>query len=201
MKLLLLPFFIFFANLDLKAQLELSIGYGQRGGADGISLYAAYNFPLTPKLYTKTQLGYKQLYQGAKTLVPGASIKIRTWELHQLLSWQAVQNKKYTFNPAIGISYRLSKWKGEMKPPLDQNPIRYAAIYKRNGDLFEIVSISGLNYQEYSFNAFGYSLQLQSQFRLSYKTSLLITPFLESDFDWFQTVVGCYVGIAYKFNK
>lgn len=84
-----------------------------------------------------------------------------------------------------------------MVEPLNTLPMRAWIISTRDGN-FIIVSNSEDNYKEYAPNNFGFSFQLQSQFRLNDRVWFHITPFLEPDYDRSQNTGGCYVGLILK---
>lgn len=127
-------------------------------------------------------------------------MKVYIFELHQTLSYEVVKHKKYIFKPNIGFNYRFYHWKGEMVPPLDAYRIRAWVIGLRNKEYFVLSSntADGKTMQEYSPNNFGYSIQLQNQFRLNEKLWLHVTPFMEPDYDRSQNTGGCYVGVIFK---
>lgn len=190
---------IFFNLLTFSAfaQLEISTGYAvNRNYADGVPLHIGYDFNIKGRWFTKSQLGFKYLYYYNDFV--DATMKVRTWEIHQTFSYELIKKNKYILKPNIGLNYRFYKWKAQMKPPLD-DPYnsRGWIIGVREGN-FYISSTSDNAYREYTPNNLGFSIQIQNQFRLSNKTWLHITPFIEPDYDRSQNTGGCYVGVVFK---
>lgn len=196
MKEIILLLYLAFSSLKLSAQLEISTGYTvDRNLADGIPIQLAYDFNIKNRLFTKSQIGFKYLFHYNDFV--GATLKQHVYEVHQTLSYEIVKRKKYILKPNIGLNYRFFKWKGQMVEPLNSLPIRAWVIGTRKGN-FILVSEDEGAYKEYSVNNFGFTIQLENQFRLSEKIWLHITPFLEPDYDRSQNVGGCYVGIIFK---
>ena len=191
-----LLFILFFYSKDAFAQLEITTGYAtNRNYADGIPLHIAYDFKLTNKLFTKSQIGFKYLYHFNDFV--GATMKVTIWEFHQTISYELIKKKKYILKPNIGLNYRFYKWQAEMVEPLNTLPGRALVIGVRNGN-FSISSKTGDSYKEYTPNNAGFSFQIQNQFRLNDKLWLHITPFLEPDYDRSQNTGGCYIGLIFK---
>lgn len=194
----------FFATLlltlccsDALAQWEFSTGYAvNKNDADGAPINLAYDFKIKNRLFTKSQFGYKYLYRFNDFV--GAKLKVSIIELHQTLSYEVIKKRKYIFKPNIGINYRFYHWKGEMVPPLNTLPIRAWVIGLRNSEYFILESRDGKSKQKYDVNNFGFSVQLQNQFRLNKKLWMHITPFMEPDYDRSQNTGGVYVGAILK---
>ena len=179
------------------SQLELTTGYAiNKELADGAPLHVAYDFKLKNRLFTKSQVGYKYLYYFNDFV--GATMKVRIWEFHQTLSYEVIKHKKYILKPNLGVNYRFYKWKGEMAPPLNTVPGRAWVIGTREEEHFILESTTAGYYREYTPDTFGFSIQLQNQFRLNDNLWLHVTPFLEPDYDRYQNTGGCYVGIILK---
>jgi len=179
------------------SQLELTTGYAvNRNLADGAPLHVAYDLQLKNRLYTKSQIGFKYLYHYNDFV--GAKMKVRIWEFHQTLSFEVIRKKKYIFKPNLGINYRFYKWKGEMVPPINTAPGRAWVIGLRDNQNFVLESTTDGYYREYAPNNFGYSIQMQNQFRLNDKLWLHVTPFVEPDYDRSQNTGGCYAGLILK---
>lgn len=178
------------------SQLEITTGYAvNRNYADGPAVHVAYDFNIKGRWFTKSQLGFKSLFYYNDFV--GATMKVRTWELHQTFSYELVKKGRYVLKPNIGINYRFYKWKAQMKEPLNMLPIRSWVIGVRKGN-FSISSTSGDDYREYTPDNFGFSIQLQNQFKLNDRIWLHITPFIEPDYDRSQNTGGCYVGVILK---
>lgn len=194
----------FFATLlltlccsDALAQWEFSTGYAvNKKDADGAPINLAYDFKIKNRWFTKSQIGYKYLYNFNDFV--GATIKVSIFELHQTLSYEIIRKRKYIFKPNIGINYRFYHWKGEMVAPLNTLPIRAWVIGLRNSEYFILASRDGESKQKYHVNNFGFSFQLQNQFRINEKIWLHITPFIEPDYDRSQNTGGVYVGAILK---
>ena len=155
----------------------------------------AYDFRITDRWYTKTQIGYKYLHKFNDYV--GATLKVSISEIHQTLSYEIIQKKKYIFKPNIGINYRFYHWKGEMNPPFNTLPQRVWVIGTRNKNFILNSFDNGYN-NEYSVNNLGFSIQLQNQFKLSNKVWLHLTPFIEPDYDRSQNTGGLYIGLIFK---
>lgn len=188
-------FCLFFTKIF--AQVETSMGYAvNKRMADGIALNIGYDFKIKNRAYTKTQLGYKKLYHFNDFV--GIKINVSILEINQTLSYEIVKRNKYVLKPNLGISYRIYKWKTEMIPPLDQLPIRVYSIGFKNNENLQTINTSTQYKGEYNGTNFGFCIQLQNGFKLNNKTWLLITPFLEPDFDRIQNTGGCYIGLLLK---
>lgn len=198
MKLLIVLLSIFICNVNIViAQLELTSGYAiNRNLAGGAPIQIAYEFDVKENFFTKSQLGFKYLYRFNDFV--GATMKTYIWEFHQTISYEVIKKKKYIFKPNLGINYRFYKWAANMNEPLNTLPMRAWIIGLRNEELFIISNSTGENYKEYMPNNFGFSIQLQNQFKLSNKLWLHVTPFIEPDYDSSQNTGGCYVGVIFK---
>lgn len=178
------------------AQLEVSTGYAvNRNLLDGAPFQIAYDIRISNRLFTKPQIGYKYLYHFNDFV--GAKLKVSIIEVHQTVSYEVIVKRKYLLKPNIGINYRFYSWKGEMVRPLNSLPIRAYNIEFRDERL-SLVSTDAEHRDHYKTSNFGFTIQLQNQFRLSDKISLHITPFIEPDYDRTQNVGGCYVGIIFN---
>ena len=187
---------LLFTVLKSPAQLEITTGAAiNKNDADGIALNMAYDFRITDRWYTKTQIGYKYLHKFNDYV--GATLKVSISEIHQTLSYEIIQKKKYIFKPNIGINYRFYHWKGEMNPPFNTLPQRVWVIGTRNKNFILNSFDNGYN-NEYSVNNLGFSIQLQNQFKLSNKVWLHLTPFIEPDYDRSQNTGGLYIGLIFK---
>jgi hypothetical protein len=187
--LFVIPFFT-----SVSAQLEITSGYAvNQGPADGAPLHVAYDFKIKNRLFTKSQIGYKYLYHFNDYVA--ATLKTFSWELHQTISYQVIKKKKYVFKPNVGINYKFYRWRGKMKPPLNTLPIRALVMGIRNNRSLILESIDGRSHDEYNTAVFGFSFQLQNQFRINDRIWLHITPFMEPDYDGSQNTGGCYVGV------
>jgi hypothetical protein len=178
-------------------QIELSTGYAaNKRMADGAPIHIAYDIKLNNKLYTKFQIGYKHLYHFNDFV----NVKLRTSiiELHQTISYELVKTKRYILKPNLGLNYRFYKWKSEMEPPLDAYPYRRYVIWFRNNETLGVISTNTLYKDEYKVSNLGFTIQLQSQFKLNDNAWMHITPFLEPDYDRVQNTGGCYVGLIFK---
>jgi hypothetical protein len=179
-------------------QLELTTVYAvDKDYADGAPLYIAYDFRIKNRLFTKSQIGFKYLHHFNDFV--GATMEVRIWEFHQTLSYEVIKKKKYIFKPNFGINYRFYKWKGEMVPPLNTLPGWAWVIDIREEDHFILESTTEGSYREYAPNNWGFSIQLQNQFRVNDKIRLHVTPFLEPYYDREQnTGGGCHIGVILK---
>lgn len=188
-------FFCFFISQAF-SQLEITTGYAvNKNLADGLPIHVAYDLKIKNRLYTKSQIGYKYLYHFNDFV--GAVIKVSIVELHQTLSYEIIKKKKYVLKPNVGINYRFYRWKGEMKPPHNTLPQRVYILEFRD-DKLRLNSYDDGYSDEYDVNNFGFSFQLQNQFRLNNKLWIHITPFLEPDYDGIQNTGGCYIGVIFK---
>jgi opacity protein-like surface antigen len=178
------------------AQLEISTGIAvSKQNAVGVPIQVGYDFRVSDRFYTKTQVGFKYLYLFNGHV--GATLKITSYELHQTFSFVLVGKRRYVLKPNLGVNYRFSHWKGEMQPPYNTLPDRAWVMGLRNG-YFILTSYDNGYKEEYRVNNLGFSIQLQNQFRLNKKLWLHITPFIEPDYDRGQAIGGGYVGIILK---
>ena len=176
-------------------QMELSTGYAvNKNLADGAAIQVAYDIRVGSRFFTKPQIGYKSLYHYNDFV--GATLKVCIKELHETFSYQVIKHYKYIFQPNVGLNYRIYRWQGAMKPPYDVEPMRSWTIGTREG-IFKLSNESGETHQTYKANNFGFSIQLQNQFRINSRLWLHITPFMEPDYDGSQNTGGCYVGVIF----
>lgn len=147
------------------------------------------------RLYTKPQVGYKHLYHFNDFV--GAVLKVSIFELHQTVSYEVIKSKNYIFKPNVGVNYRFYRWKGKMKPPYETLPQRGYKVEFRD-DKLRLNSFDNGYSDEYKVNNFGFSFQLQNQFKINEKIWLHVTPFLEPDYDGTQNSGGCYLGVIFK---
>ena len=195
MKFFITLFFCFFIS-NAFSQLEITTGYAvNKNLADGVPIQVAYDLKIKNRLYTKPQVGYKYLYHFNDFV--GAVIKVSIWEFHQTLSYEIIKKKKYIFKPNVGINYRFYHWRGEMKPPHNTLPQR-AYILEFRDDKLRLNSYDDGYSDEYRVHNFGFSFQLQNQFKINDKIWIHITPFLEPDYDSSQNIGGCYIGVIFK---
>lgn len=175
--------------------MEVSTGYAvNKNLASGAPVHVAYDIRIKNRLFVKPQIGYKYLkYYNDFT---GGTIKGPIRELHQTLSYEVIKKNKYVFKPNVGVNYRWYHWQGEMHPPLNTLPERAWVIEFRDGWL-ELNSF-GRPRDEYRINNWGFTIQLQNQFKLTNKVWLHVTPFIEPDYDGIQNTGGCYVGVILK---
>jgi len=196
MKRLLATLLFIMCFSKLFAQWELSTGYAvDKNLADGAPIHLAYDFKIKNRLFTKSQIGYKYLYHFNDHV--GSTLKVSIIELHQTLSYEVVKKRKYILKPNAGINYRFYRWRGEMQPPLNTIPMRAEIISVRDG-AFILASTDAEARKTYRVNNFGFSFQLQNQFRISDKIWLHVTPFIEPDYDRSQNNGGCYIGVILK---
>lgn len=202
MRLHVLLFIFLFSGEIVYGQLELSTGYAvNKNLADGLPLQLAYDLKIGDKVFTKPQIGYKYLYHFNDFV--GATLKVNILEFHQTFSYELVKKGKYILKPNIGINYRFYSWKGEMKQPYNTLPQRVYKIQFRD-DRLRLSSFAPLtptdgNYtDEYRVSNFGFSIQIQNQFRINNVIWLHITPFFEPDYDGTQNSGGCYIGLIIK---
>jgi hypothetical protein len=181
------------------AQLEISTGYAvNRLQADGVPIHFGYDYKLMNKLYTKSQIGYKYLYHYNDFVE--ATVKISIIELHQTFSYEMAIGKKIIFKPNLGFNYRFYSVLAEIKPPYNTLPQRAWIIARVRGDRIRLNSFDGdgLKIDKRKIDNAGFSLQLQSQFKIDKKVWFHITPFYEPDYDGSQATGGCYIGIILK---
>jgi hypothetical protein len=192
----------FFLTGKVFAQLEITTGYAvNKNLADGLPLQFGYDLKIKGRLYSKPQIGYKYLYHFNNFV--GAIINVNIIEFHQTLSYELIKKKKYILKPNVGFNYRFYYWKGEMKSPYNTMPQRVYKVEFRNDRLrlnsfAPLTPTDGNFIDHYSVNNFGFTIQIQSQFRIKEKIWLHITPFLEPDYDGTQNTGGCYIGIILK---
>ena len=202
MRLQALMIVFFFLSEKVFGQLEITTGYAvNKNLADGVPIQFAYDLRIRDRIYTKPQIGYKYLYHFNDFV--GATLKVNIIEFHQTISYELIKKKKYILKPNIGLNYRFYSWKGEMKPPFNTLPQRVYKVEFRNDRLrlnsFTPVTPTDGNFaDQYSVNNFGFTIQIQNQFRLNEKIWLHITPFLEPDYDGTQNTGGCYIGVILK---
>ncbi len=84
-----------------------------------------------------------------------------------------------------------------MDPPYNTLPQRVYTIGVRDG-IYRLNSYDDGQTNEYHVNNFGFSFQIQNQFRLSDKVWLHLTPFMEPDYDGSQNIGGLYIGVILK---
>jgi hypothetical protein len=186
----------FFIMTNAFSQFEISTGVAvNKQDALGFPLHIGYDFKLSEKLYTKTQVGFKYLNRYNEHV--GASLTVNTLEFHQTVSYGVIQRKKYILKPNAGVNYRFYRWKGKMQPPYNTLPQRAWVIGVRDGN-FVLNSYDNGYEKEYKVNNIGFSFQVQNQFRLTDKVWLHITPFIEPDFDRSQNIGGAYIGVILK---
>ena len=185
-----------FVSTAAFSQLEISTGFAiNKNNAAGFPVHLAYEFPIKGRWYTKSQVGYKHLSYYNEYV--GADLDVNSLEIHQTASYEVIKKRNYILKPNIGLNYRFYRWKGEVRPPYNTLPQRAWVIGVRNGN-FILNSFDGGQYNEYRVSNFGFSFQLQNQFRLNDKVWLHITPFVEPDYDRSQNVGGCYLGVILK---
>ncbi len=184
------------------AQFEISTGYVvNKRLADGLPLQLGYDVKLKNKFYTKSQIGYKYLYHFNEFV--GVKLNVNIIELHQTLSYEIIKKKKFILKPNLGINYRFYSWKGKMVDPLNTLPQRVYIIGFRNykmrlNSFSPTVPTDGKFSDSYNVNNIGFTIQIQSQFRLNNKLWLHVTPFLEPDYDRIQNTGGVYIGVIFK---
>lgn len=198
----LLLFWAFSNAINANAQLEITTGYAvNRNLADGLPLHIGYEFKMNNKFYIKSQVGYKYLYHFNDFV--GASIKVNIYELHQTASIEIIKKERFILKPNIGLNYRFYFWKGEMKPPYNSLPQRVWKIEFRDDRLrlnsFAPTVPTDGNYTDtYRVSNFGFTFQLQCQFKIKQRLWIHVTPFIEPDYDGTQNTGGCYIGIIFK---
>ena len=198
MKRIITTCFLLLISFWGKAQWEISTGYAVDGNlSDGIPMHIAYDIKLKNRIFTKSQIGYKRLKYYNDFV--GATLKNTIVEFHQTFSYEIIKHKRFILKPNIGLNYRFYKWQGEMKPPLNTTPGRAWVIGIRNDKRFVLESNNPDRQKRiYEVNNYGFSFQLQTQFKFNEKLWLHITPFLEPDYDASQNVGGYYVGLILK---
>jgi hypothetical protein len=183
-----------------KAQIEFNTGFANNGKGNcfGPVFNVAYEIPFSKSRFAiKSQAGAKFLYANNDFIE--ATIRNTIFEFHQTFSYQVIRKKKYSLKPNLGVNYRFFEYKAKAKPPYNQYPIRNWYIEFRDRSL--VISSADNRYEDtYRVNNLGFTLQIQNQFRLNEKLSLLVTPFIEEDYDGIQTVGGCYFGVRYDFK-
>lgn len=197
MRNLLILMFFLGASSKSFSQLEISSGYAvNKEVADGAPLHIGYDFKLANRLYTKSQFGYKYLYNFDDFV----EIKLRTtsFELHQTFSYEVVKKRKYILKPNIGVHYKWYEWEAVMVPPLNTLPGRAMVMGIGMDKTMVLTSTPEGYYDEYKVGKGGYSIQLQNQFLIKNRIWMHITPFLEPTYDWSQNTGGCYLGVIYK---
>jgi hypothetical protein len=178
------------------AQLEINTGLAvNKQDAVGLPIHVGYDFKIADRFYTKSQIGYKYLHHYNDFV--GATINVSSFEIHQTISYEIIRKRKYILKPNLGVNYRFYHWKGIVDPPYNSLPQRAWVIGVREGR-FVLNSYDDGHHKEYEVSNFGFSIQLQSQFRLTDKVWLLITPFMEPDYDGIQNTGGCYIGVVLK---
>jgi hypothetical protein len=87
-----------------------------------------------------------------------------------------------------------------MKPPYNTLPQRAWIIDRIRGNRIRLNSFDGdgNKIDKRKINNIGFSIQLQSQFKINEKLWIHITPYLEPDYDGTQNTGGCYVGVILK---
>jgi hypothetical protein len=193
--------FLGFSKISF-SQLELSTGYAiNKRYADGAPIHIAYDIKLKDRFYTKSQIGYKYLYHFNDYV--GLKLNVNIFELHQTLSYELIKKKKFILKPNFGINYRFYKWKGRIVDPLNTYPQRIYKIefrdYRMVLNSFSPTLPRDGNFSDtYSVSNLGFTIQIQSQFRLNEKLWLHVTPFLEPDYDRLQNTGGVYIGVIFK---
>ncbi len=188
-----------FVSFNSYAQLEISSGYAvNKLQADGLPISVGYDFNIKGSLYTKSQIGYKFLHYYNDFVEVNLNYSIL--ELHQTFSYEVIKKKRYFFKPNIGINYRWYSLKSEILPPYNTLPQRAYVIFGRNGSYIRLNSFDGdgVKSGKSKMDNFGFTIQLQNQFKINKKLWLSITPFLEPDYDRTQNSGGCYVGVIFK---
>ena len=189
----------FFYSKDAFSQLEVSTGYAvNRLQADGVPIHIAFDFKLRNRFYTKSQVGFKYLYHFNDFVE--ATIRFSIIELHQTLSYEVVNKRKYIFKPNIGLNYRFYSIVAEISPPYNTLPQRAWIIGRIRGSRIRLNSFDGdgTKSDKRKINNIGFSVQLQNQFKINNKLWLHVTPFLEPDYDRSQNTGGCYIGLIFK---
>ncbi len=193
---LLLTTFVLFITMVTFAQFEISSGLAiNKNNAAGFPIQFAYDFKIKNRLYIKPQFGFKYLHIYNEHV--GATLNVSSWEIHQTFSYEVIKKRKFILKPNAGINYRFYHWKGEMRPPYNTLPQRAWVIGTRNG-YFVLNSYDDGYSKDYRVNNLGFSFQLQSQYKLTDKIWMHITPFIEPDYDGAQNTGGCYLGVILK---
>jgi hypothetical protein len=183
--------------LFAQSELEVSTGYGvNKNLADGIVFHIGYDYKLYKSIRTKTQFGSKYLYHYNDFV--GAKIANKTYELHQTVSYNVIEKNRYILKPNIGLNYRFFFWKGKMRPPLNSLPQRQYTIHFRNNESLRLNSFDGDIEKKYKVSNIGYTFQIENQFKIKNGLWLLLTPFIEVDYDKTQSIGGVYFGIVFK---
>jgi len=193
-----IPFIVvaLFVTTAAVAQLEISTGLAvNKQDAVGFPIHVGYDFKVSNRFYTKSQIGYKYLHRYNDFV--GATLNVSIWDIHQTLSYEVIKKRKYILKPNLGINYRFYHWKGKLDPPYNVVPQRAWVIGVREGH-FVLNSYDNGFSNEYQVSNPGFSIQLQNQFRITDKVWLQITPFMEPDYDRSQNTGGCYIGIILK---
>jgi hypothetical protein len=200
MRILIVFLIAIFCNVSCYAQLEVSTGYAiTRLGSSGAPIHLGFDFNLKNRLFTKAQLGYKKLYYYNDFV--GATIRTRTIELHQTLSYQLVNTKGYILQPNLGVNFRFYKNVAKMLPPFNTGTQRAWVFSYRRDRKVVLTSYDGSGGAREDFHKtgnLGFSIQIQNKFKLSENLWLHITPFLEPDHDRLQNIGGCYIGVVFK---
>ena len=192
----LLIFFLIAATKSF-SQLELSTGFAvNQGPAYGAPLHIGYDFKLANRFYTKSQLGYKNLYHFDDFVE--AKLRTISFELHQTFSYEVIKKRKYILKPNIGVHYKWYEWEAMMVPPLNTLPGRGLHLGIDNNKTLSVRSTSEDYYDTYNVGSPGFSIQLQNQFLIKNRLWMHITPFIEPTYDRFQNTGGCYIGVIYK---
>lgn len=201
MKLLIYLFIFFFFTTEAYCQYEFATGFAvNRILAMGMPIQVGYEKKIKKNFYTKSQFSYKKMRHYNDFI--DATFKARSIEFHQTVSHKVINNKKFIFQPNIGINYRFFKVVGEMHPPYNTLPIRaYRTGPYRDGSYFKITSYDTESKVVKTVNNLGFSFQLQCQFKLNNKLWLQITPFVEPDYDKQENTGGLYVGVVWNRKK
>jgi PAS domain S-box-containing protein len=157
--------FLLFVVTSAFSQLEISTGIAvNKNDAVGFPFHLSYDYHIKGRLYTKSQLGYKHLRVYNDHV--GATLDVSSWEIHQTLSYEIIKKRKFVLKPNLGVNYRFYHWKGEMRPPYNTLPQRAWVIGTRTRN-FILNSYDDGYFKEHDVNNPGFSIQLQSQFRLT----------------------------------
>lgn len=196
---LIISFIVSIYSKEALSQLELTTGYAvNRLQADGLPIHIAYDFKLKNRYYTKSQIGYKYLYRYNDFVE--ATLKFSIIEFHQTISYEVINGKKFIFKPNFGLNYRFYSVIAKMNPPYNTLPQRAWIIHRIRGNPIRLNSFDGdgTKIDERKVNNVGFSFQLQTQFKITKKMWLHITPFIEPDYDRIQNTGGSYIGIILK---
>jgi hypothetical protein len=195
MKLFFVVFMIVITSTAF-SQVEISSGFAvNKNNAAGFPVLIGYEFKIKERTYTKSELGYKYLHIYNDHV--GASLNVSSFEIHQTVSYEIVKKRKFILNPNIGLNYKFYHWKGEMRPPYNTLPQRAWLIGVHNG-YFVLNSYDDGYSKEYSVHNLGFSFQLQTQYYISDKVWLHVTPFMEPDCNGSQNTGGVYIGVIFK---